>query len=172
MIMKSTLFCILSTFVALILTTPIAYGQTLENFTSPDATATQPTSPDATATQPTSPDATATQPTNPEGSVGKSEGFLVSDLRYRGEGNQITGTIINNSTEEKSSIVVYAVLFNKNDSFIDISQGNPLVTTLPPNDNSPFSIDLGSMFEFLEPQEGKDIVDHYTIYVKGYNTLY
>jgi hypothetical protein len=47
----------------------------------------------------------------------------------------------NNSTGEKPSIVVYAVLFDKNDSFIDIFKRNPLVTTLPTNGNSLFSID-------------------------------
>jgi hypothetical protein len=50
---------------------------------------------------------------NPKDIIGKSEVFVISDLRYIEKGNQITCTITNSSTGEKSSIVVYAVLFDK-----------------------------------------------------------
>jgi hypothetical protein len=108
---------------------PFVYGQPLNTSTNVDTTTNQ---------------TTATTTTTPEATIGKSENLTITDLRFRGESNQITGTVTNNSTNEQSSISIYAVLFDKNDSFLGIAQGRPLVESLPPADNSPFSMDLSS----------------------------
>ena len=67
---------------------------------------------------------------------------------------------------------MYEVLFDKNDSFLGIAEGKPLVETLPPADNSPFSIDLFSGFGSYAMPEEVDDISHYTIYVKGSERLF
>ena len=145
------------TILVFILAIPLAYGQPLDTATNLDTTTNQ---------------TTATTTTTPEATIGKSENLTITDLRFRGESNQITGTVTNNSTNEQSSISIYAVLFDKNDSFLGIAQGRPLVESLPPADNSPFSIDLSSGFGLFAMPEEVDGIDHYTIYVKGNEPLF
>ena len=144
------------TILVFILAIPFAYGQPLDTATNLDTTTNQ-----TTATT-----------TTPEATIGKSENLSITDLRFRGESNQITGTVTNNSTNEQSSISIYAVLFDKNDSFLGIAQGRPLVESLPPADNSPFAIDLSSGFGLFAMPEEVDGIDHYTIYVKGNEPLF
>ena len=146
------------TILVFILAIPFAYGQPLDTATNLDATTNQTT--------------TTTTTTTPEATIGKSENLTITDLRFRGESNQITGTVTNNSTNEQSSITIYAILFDKDDSFLGIAQGRPLVESLPPADNSPFSIDLSSGFGFFAMPEEVDGIDHYTIYVKGNEPLF
>jgi hypothetical protein len=151
--MKGILSLIFATLV-FILAMPLAYGQSLDTSTNINTTINQTTT------------------TTPEATIGKSENLTITDLRFRAESNQITGTVTNNSTNEQSSISIYAVLFDKDDSFLGIAQGRPLVESLPGADNSPFSIDLTSGFGlFAMPEEVKGI-DHYTIYVRGYEPLF
>lgn len=158
--MKEILSIMFSTLV-FILAIPLAYGQPLDTTTTTGA-----------ASETNVDTATSNTNTTPEATIGKSENLTITDLRYRGESNQITGTVTNNSTNEQSSISIYAVLFDSDDSFLGIAQGRPLVETLPPADNSPFSIDLFSGFGlFAIPEEVKGI-DHYTIYVRGYEPLF
>jgi hypothetical protein len=148
----SGLFAIL----VFILAVPFAYGQPFDTATNLDTTTNQ----------------TTMTTTTPEATIGKSENLTITDLRFRAESNQITGTVTNNSTNEQSSISIYAVLFDKDDSFLGIAQGRPLVESLPPADNSPFSIDLFSgLGLYTMPEEVKDI-DHYSIYVRGYEPLF
>lgn len=151
--MKEILSVVLSTLV-FILAMPLAYGQPLDTATNTNTISNQNTT------------------TTPEATIGKSENLTITDLRFRGESNQITGTVTNNSTNEQSSISIYAVLFDKNDSFLGIAQGRPLVESLPPADNSPFSIDLSSGFGLFAMPEEVDGIDHYTIYVKGNEPLF
>jgi len=147
------------TILVFILAIPFAYGQPLDTATNLDATTNQST-------------ATTTTTTAPESTIGKSENLTITDLRFRGESNQITGTVTNNSTNEQSSITIYAILFDKDDSFLGIAQGRPLVESLPPADNSPFSIDLSSGFGFFTMPEEVNGIDHYTIFVRGYEPLF
>lgn len=143
----------LSSFI-LLLTIPFAYGQS-GNTETVDTVSSQ-----------------NTTTFIPEETVGKSENLTVNDIRYRGETNQITGTIINNSTAEQSSISIYVVLFDVDDTFLGIAQGRPLVESLPPGDNSPFSVDLMSGLDYFATPEELDDVHHYTIYVKGHEPLF
>ena len=154
--MKEILSIVLSTFV-FILAIPLAYGQQLDTVTNIDATTNQ---------------TMATMTTTPEATIGKSENLTVTDLRYRAESNQITGTVTNNSTSEQSSVSIYAVLFDKDDSFLGIAEGRPLVESLPPSDNSPFSIDLFSGFGLYAMPEEVNGIDHYTVYVRGHEPLF
>ena len=154
--MKEILSIVLSTFV-FILAIPLAYGQQLDTVTNIDATTNQ---------------TMATMTTTPEATIGKSENLTVTDLRYRAESNQITGTVTNNSTSEQSSVSIYAVLFDKDDSFLGIAEGRPLVESLPPSDNSPFSIDLFSGFGLYAMPEEINGIDHYTVYVRGHEPLF
>ena len=152
--MKEILSIVLSTFV-FILAIPLAYGQQLDTTANLDTTTNQTM---ATAT--------------PEATIGKSENLTVTDLRYRAESNQITGTVTNNSTSEQSSVSIYAVLFDKEGTFLGIAEGRPLVESLPPSDNSPFSIDLFSGFGLYAMPEEVNGIDHYTIYVRGHEPLF
>ena len=153
--MKEILSVILSTLVFM-LAMPLAYGQPL----------------DPAATTTTNVDTATNNTTTPEATIGKSENLTISDLRFRADSNQITGTVTNNSTNEQSSISIYAVLFDSDDSFLGIAQGRPLVESLPPADNSPFSIDLFSGFGLFAIPEEVNGIDHYTIYVRGYEPLF
>ena len=145
------------TILVFILAIPFAYGQPLDTATNLDTTINQ---------------TTTTTTTTPEATIGKSENLTITDLRFRAESNQITGTVTNNSTNEQSSISIYAVLFDKDDSFLGIAQGRPLVESLPPADNTPFSIDLFSGFGLYAMPEEVNGIDHYTIYVRGYEPLF
>ncbi|HEX7208478.1 MAG TPA: FxLYD domain-containing protein [Nitrososphaeraceae archaeon] len=153
-IMKKVYSIVLSSLV-FALAIPFAYGQQLDNPTNPTTTINQNTTTNA-----------------PESIIGKSENLTITDLRYRAESNQITGTVTNNSTNEQSSITIYAVLFDSDDSFLGIAEGRPLVESLPPSDNSPFSIDLLSGFGFYAMPEDPKSISHYTIYVKGSEPLF
>ena len=135
-----------------ILTIPLAYGQPLDTATTTNVD-------------------TATNTTTPEATIGKSENLTLTDVRLRADSYQITGTITNNSTSEQASISIYAVFFDKDDSFIGLSQGRPLVESLPPGDNSPFSVDLFSGFHYSVPEQVNSI-DHYTMYARGYEPLF
>ncbi len=152
--MKEILSIILSTLVFM-LAMPLAHGQPLDTATNVDTITNQ-----------------NANTTDPEATIGKSENLTITDLRFRGESNQITGTVTNNSTNEQSSISIYAVLFDSDDSFLGIAQGRPLVESLPPADNSPFSIDLFSGFGLFAIPEEVNGIDHYTIYVRGYEPLF
>ena len=154
--MKEILSVVITTLV-FVLAIPLAYGQQLDTVTNIDATTNQ---------------TMATMTTTPEATIGKSENLTVTDLRYRAESNQITGTVTNNSTSEQSSVSIYAVLFDKDDSFLGIAEGRPLVESLTTSDNSPFSIDLFSGFGLFAMPEEVNGIDHYTIYVRGYEPLF
>ncbi len=158
--MKKILSILLSSLV-IALAIPLAYGQQLGDPTSSNSVTDQDTT-----------SSTATTTTTPEAIIGKSENLTVTDLRYRAESNQITGTVTNNSTNEQSSISLYAVLFDKEGTFLGIAEGRPLVESLPPADNSPFSIDLFSGFGLFAVPEEVNGIDHYTVYVRGYEPLF
>ena len=162
--MKKILSIVLSSLV-IALAMPFAYGQQLGDPTSSNSAIDQDT-PTPTPTP------TPTTTTSPEAIIGKSENLTITDLRYRAESNQITGTVTNNSTNEQSSISIYAVLFDKEGIFLGIAEGRPLVESLPPSDYSPFSIDLFSGFGLYTMPEEVNGVDHYTIYVRGYEPLF
>lgn len=156
--MEKILSIVLSSFI-IALAIPSAYGQQLGDPTGSNFAIDQNTT-------------TTTTTNSPEAIIGKSENLTVTDLRYRAESNQITGTVTNNSTSEQSSISIYAVLFDKEDTFLGIVEGRPLVESLPPADNSPFSIDLFSGFGLYAMPEEVNGIDHYTIYVRGYEPLF
>ncbi|MDQ2685644.1 MAG: FxLYD domain-containing protein [Thermoproteota archaeon] len=152
--MKKILSIVLSCIV-LALAFPVAYGQQFDNQTNFDMSTNQTAAADS-----------------PEAVIGKSENLTITDLRYREGSNQITGTITNNSTNEQTSISIYAVLFDVDDSFLGIAQGSPLVDSLPPADNSPFSIDLLSGFGLYALPEEVESISHYTIYARGYEPFF
>ena len=158
--MKKILSIVLSSLV-IALAIPLAYGQQLGDPTSSNSITDQDT-----------PSSTTITTTTPEAIIGKSENLTVTDLRYRAESNQITGTVTNNSTNEQSSISIYAILFDKEGTFLGIAEGRPLVESLPPADNSPFSIDLFSGFGLFAVPEEVNGIDHYTVYVRGYEPLF
>jgi hypothetical protein len=156
--MKEIFSVVLSTLV-FILTVPLAYGQPVDTIANLENATNQNTT-------------TAATTSTPEATIGKSENLTITDLRFRAESSQITGTVTNNSTNEQSSISIYAVLFDKNDSFLGIAQGRPLVESLPPADNSPFSIDLFSGLGLYSMPEEVNGIDHYTVYVSGHEPLF
>jgi hypothetical protein len=73
--------------------------------------------------------------------------------------DQITGTVVNNSTQEVSQVTVTAALYDSSDKLITTEWGGFAdVSTLPSGDNSAFSITLSSV---------EEKVDHYTLFPGG-----
>lgn len=97
----------------------------------------------------------------PTATVINSKYLTISENRYRSGdfSDQITGNVVNNSTQEISVPSVYAALYDENDQLITVESGYADVSPLPPADNSAFSISL-----YL-PEE--DTVDHYTLFAAG-----
>ena len=94
------------------------------------------------------------------GNVVNSKYLSITEHRYRnGEfSDQITGTVVNNSTQEISGVSVDAALYDKDNRLITMEgAGLADVSTLPPGDNSAFSITILDV----------DDVDHYTLFPSG-----
>jgi hypothetical protein len=95
------------------------------------------------------------------GNVVNSKYVAITDHRYQ-HGNfsdVITGTLINNSTQEIPVISVVAALYDKDDKLITTGISSADVSDLPGGDNSAFSIPLFGL--------GEDVVDHYTLFPGG-----
>jgi hypothetical protein len=69
----------------------------------------------------------------------------------------ITGTIVNNSTKDISSVRIYAALYDDNNKLITTEAGVVNVPTLTPTLTSPFTI---SLLNIQKP-------DHYTLFPGG-----
>jgi hypothetical protein len=98
---------------------------------------------------------------NVKGSVVNSKYVTITDHRYQHEdiSDVITGTVINNSTQEIPVISVIAVLYDKDNNLITTGIGSADVSDLPGGDNSSFSINLFDV--------GEDVVNHYTLFPGG-----
>jgi hypothetical protein len=96
-----------------------------------------------------------------EGTTINSKYLTIAEHRFRdGDfSDQITGVIVNNSTEEVSGTSVYVGLYDGNNQLITMQSGSVDVYKLPPGDNSAFSISL-----FGLSAEG---LDHYILYPGG-----
>ena len=105
--MEKILSIVLSSLV-IALAMPLAYGQQLGDPTSSNSVTDQDTTSSTNITT-----------TTPEAIIGKSENLTVTDLRYRAESNQITGTVTNNSTNEQSSISIYAYFLTRKELFLE-----------------------------------------------------
>jgi hypothetical protein len=92
------------------------------------------------------------------GNVVNSKYLTITDHRYRqGEfTDTITGTIVNNSTQEISIPTVYVALYDSNNTLITMQTGLVSVSSLKAGDDSPFTIDIGI--------KG---ADHYTLFPAG-----
>jgi hypothetical protein len=69
----------------------------------------------------------------------------------------ITGTLVNNSTKDISSVRIYAALYDENDRLITTEAGIVNVPALTPTLTSPFTI---SLVDMQKP-------DHYTLLPGG-----
>ena len=90
-----------------------------------------------------------------------SKHVTITNHRYQ-HGNfsdVITGTLINNSTQEIPVISIVAALYDKDDKLITTGISSADASDLPGGDNSAFSISLFGL--------GKDVVDHYTLFPGG-----
>ena len=97
----------------------------------------------------------------PMGNVENSKYLSITEHRYRNGdfSDQITGTVVNNSTEEVSQVTVIAALYDSSDKLITTEWGGFAdVSTLPAGDNSAFSITLSSV---------EENIDHYTLLPGG-----
>jgi hypothetical protein len=96
-----------------------------------------------------------------KGNIVNSKYITITDHRYQhGDlSDVITGTVINNSTQEIPVISVIVALYDKGDKLITTGIGSADVSDLPGGDNSPFSIHLFGLEE--------DMVDHYTLFPGG-----
>ena len=68
---------------------------------------------------------------------------------------------MNNSTQEISSIGVYAALYDKDDKLITMESGLVSISPLRAGNNSPFTINISPF------SSGRDNIDHYTIFPGG-----
>jgi hypothetical protein len=95
------------------------------------------------------------------GDVVNSKYVTITDHRYQhGDlSDVITGTVINNSTQEIPVISVIAALYDKDDKLITTGISSADASDLPGGDNSAFSIPLFGL--------GEDVVDHYTLFPSG-----
>jgi hypothetical protein len=87
----------------------------------------------------------------------------ITDHKYRSGQfyHTITGTITNNSTQEISSVSVYAALYDKDNKLITMGSSLVSISPLRTADNSPFIINVSPF------SSGKDNIDHYTIFPGG-----
>jgi hypothetical protein len=90
-----------------------------------------------------------------------SKYVTITNHRYQ-QGNfsdMITGTLVNNSTQEIPVISVVAALYNKDDKLITTGISAADVSDLPGGDSSAFSINLYNL--------GNDAVGHYILFPGG-----
>jgi hypothetical protein len=114
-----------------------------------------------TETAPLVGESTVAEEVTPTGSVENSKYLSVTEHRYRNGdfSDQITGIVMNNSTAEVSSVTVTAALYDSSGKLITTEGGGFAdVSTLPPGDNSAFSITI------LGVDEG---IDHYELFPGG-----
>jgi hypothetical protein len=118
-----------------------------------------------TATTTTTTNTAQTQSTNvPKASVLEGRYLSIERPRFREggtSGDSITGTIINNSNQEVSSVTAYAILFDKDNKVISIGHATADISTLKPGDDSAFKIDF---FDFSNNTENPD---HFTVLPVG-----
>lgn len=97
------------------------------------------------------------------GDVVNSKYLSITDHKYRSGqfSDTITGTIMNNSTQEISSVTVYAALYDKDNKLITMESGSVSISPLRAGDNSPFTINV------LSFSGVKDSIHHYTIFPGG-----
>jgi hypothetical protein len=95
------------------------------------------------------------------GDAVNSKYVTITNHRYQ-HGNisdVITGTLINNSTQEIPVISVVAALYNNDDKLITTGISSADTSDLPGGDSSAFSINLYNL--------GNDAVDHYILLPGG-----
>ena len=105
--------------------------------------------------------ASAQQNQEPKSQITNSKYLTIKNLKFRAESfsNSITGTIVNNSTQQVSLVNVYALLYDKDNLLITVESGIADVSTLKPGEDSAFKISLFGL--------GSETVDHYTILPGG-----
>ena len=86
-----------------------------------------------------------------------SKGVSVVDLYFSTK--SIAGSLINNSDKTIEDIQVYAALFDETNSLYAISSGSLDYSSLKPNEDSPFKIDIYS--------SDKPQLDHFMLLVSG-----
>jgi hypothetical protein len=97
----------------------------------------------------------------PKGDIVNSKYLIIRDQKFNNGtfGGLITGTIINNSTQEISLVKAYAILYDKSNQVITVERSIVLLSTLKPGQGSPFEISLFGL--------GPEKVDHYTLIPGG-----
>ena len=97
------------------------------------------------------------------GNVLNSLYLSITDHKYRtgSFSDTITGTIVNNSTSEISSLNVYAALYDKDNKLITMDSGSVSISPLRAGDSSPFDITI-----FI-PSSARNQIDHYTLFPGG-----
>lgn len=93
------------------------------------------------------------------GNVINSKYLAITFHKYvnQKDADVITGTIVNNSTKDISSVRIYAALYDDNNRLITTEAGVVNVPSLTPTLTSPFTI---SLLNIQKP-------DHYTLFPGG-----
>jgi hypothetical protein len=93
------------------------------------------------------------------GNVTNSKYLAITFHKYvnQKDADVITGTIVNNSTKDISSVRIYAALYDDNNKLVTTEAGVVNVPTLTPTLTSPFTI---SLLNIQKP-------DHYTLFPGG-----
>ena len=86
--------------------------------------------------------ASAQQNQQAKAQIVNSKYLTIKEPKFRNESfsNSITGTVINNSTQEISSVNVYALLYDKDNRLITAEIGLSDVSTLKPTEDSAFKM--------------------------------
>src|ERR1041384_4221951 len=94
------------------------------------------------------------------GTVMNSKYLSITFHKYvnQKDADSITGTIVNNSTKDISSVRIYATLFDKNNNLITTETGTVQVPSLSPTMTTPFTITLVDL---------SNKPDHYSLFPGG-----
>ena len=93
------------------------------------------------------------------GNVINSKYLAITFHKYvnQKDADVITGTVVNNSTKDISSVRIYAALYDENNRLVTTEPGVVNIPTLTPTLTSPFTI---SLLNIQKP-------DHYTLFPGG-----
>ncbi|MDQ6668951.1 MAG: FxLYD domain-containing protein [Thermoproteota archaeon] len=98
----------------------------------------------------------------PVGTAMASKYLSVKDFKFRQTTDQfsnpsITGTLVNNSTQEVSGVQINVIIFDQHNRVLTAANGAADVSDLKPGDNSAFKVDLTGLGT-------SDVVHHYLIF--------
>ena len=139
-VIMTVLFIIAATYSASALLLPISYAQS----STPTKTA------------------GINQSGQPVGAAMAGKYLNIKDLKFRPPADQfsqptVTGTVVNNSTQEVSSVQINVIVLDQHNKVLSAANGNADVSDLKAGDDSAFKVELSGLGT-------SDVVHHYLVY--------